>query len=374
VHSSQSIRPLYAGHKAAAELRQRLDELMAGIPSMFSAVENTRVLALVKEIEESIDDHVLAIDGLIRDQYNAAPQGRAQKKSCGANADGGGGFQPGNTCAGEGGSGGGSTKESKDSKKDSSSTSGKSSKDYPKVRPDARHSIEQYTDAKGNWTPERKTLHTNIISESLKGKTPVDKPVAYLMGGGPASGKSSALRDGGVDVPENTVHIDSDEIKAKLPEYQEMTAAGDTRAAAFIHEESSAVSKDLQKQAASGGYNTLLDGTGDGSIESLERKVEVMRSAGQKVVAHYVTVDTETAVQRAMARAQKTGRLVPEQFIRNNHADVSRVAPEAVARGLFDEFTLWDTNSGTKKVASAQGSKLTIHDQKAWDAFVAKGK
>jgi predicted ABC-type ATPase len=287
----------------------------------------------------------------------------ATMKSCGANGPGGDGFQPGNTCASGGsGKGGGSSKP-------------KAEADYKPANPDGKDTQARFKDADGNYTAERAKLHDDIVAKSLSSKSPVENPVGYLMGGGPASGKSSVIGKDGVVIPENTVTIDSDEIKKQLPEYQKMVEAKDATAARFVHEESSDVSKQLMRESASGGYNVLLDGTGNGSIDQLSRKVATMKAAGQKVVAHYVTVDTQTAIERSNKRAQRTGRLVPESFVRENHAAVSRVVPEAIERGLFDEFTLWDTNGGgAEAIATARGKEITVLNQTAWDKFIAKGK
>ena len=244
--------------------------------------------------------------------------------------------------------------------------------------PDAVDTFDAHRDSSGEFTPERKKLHEKIIKEPFEGKTPAkeDQPIAYVMGGGPAAGKSS-IDPNLTRIRENTVKIDSDEIKKGIPEYQKGTKKKDKGAAALAHEESSYLSKEIQGKASKEGYNTLLDGTGNSSIESLEKKINKMKAAKQKVVAHYVTADTNSAVARAKERAEKTGRQVPEDVIRDTHKSVSQVFPEAVKRGLFDEATLWDTNGpkGAKAtvVATVRGTELTVHDSKAWSRFLAKG-
>ena len=227
----------------------------------------------------------------------------------------------------------------------------------------------------GTWTKERNELHNTIIDKILATATPVDNPVAYMMGGGPASGKSMAIREGGINMPENMVLIDSDDIKKSIPEYAAMIESGDSAAAVFAHEESSYISKRILKEATDGRYNTLLDGTGNGGINSLRKKIHTMKAGGNKVHANYVTVDTETAVARNTAREKKTGRLVPEHFVRYAHAQVSTVVPKAIQEGLFDKFNLFDTNVSGKlvKVAEARGTKFKVHDKALWDKFLAKG-
>ncbi len=194
------------------------------------------------------------------------------------------------------------------------------------------------------------------------------------MGGGPASGKSSVIRTGKVTIPKNAVPVDSDDIKKKIPEFGEMIKAKDKSAAGFVHEESSSLSKQVYARSVGEGYNTLLDGTGDSSIEKLRKKVNQARDAGSKVVANYMTVNTDEAVSRAMKRAEKTGRMVPEPVIRGTHKQVSVVVPKAIKEGLFDDFQLWDNNgSGPVLVASAKGKKLDVANKAMWDAFLAKG-
>jgi len=242
------------------------------------------------------------------------------------------------------------------------------------ANPDGADTYEQYRTAEGEWTPERLALHDKIEAAFFDGKKPSESPVSFLMGGGPASGKSTILKSGEITIPDDVVMVDSDEIKAHLPEYNAMVSQKDTRAAVYVHEESSYLSKRIMARSAEEGFHTLVDGTGDNSIENVRKKVNALRAKGQKVVAHYVTVPTDMAVERAGARAKQTGRVVPESFIRATHASVSRVMQEAVSEGLFDELTLWDTRHDKPvKVISSQGKKVTVHDHGLWDEFIAKG-
>ena len=223
-----------------------------------------------------------------------------------------------------------------------------------------------------DFTPERQALHKQIIDSHFEGKTPVKEPIAYVLGGGPASGKSSIIKAGHVKPDENTVHVDADAIKGMLPEYQTMVKAKDAAAAAYAHEESSFVAKEIQDKGSKGSYNTLLDGTGNSTLDSLTGKIKKMKAAGQKVVGAYVTVPTEVAIERNRERAKKTGRLPPESMLRACHKSVSAVLPKAIEDGLFDEVQLFDTSNGVKQVASAKGGKMQIHDQGLWNTFKAK--
>lgn len=238
---------------------------------------------------------------------------------------------------------------------------------YPPVNPKGIDTFTKHS-KNGVFTPERQKLHNDILDELFKDVTPVNKPIALMTGGGPASGKGSFS-----DAPKNYMKVDSDEIKKLIPEYKLGTEKKDAGAAAFSHEESSYISKLAMKRATDNKQNFLLDGTGDSSIESLRKKIEAMRSNGHKVVANYVTVDTAEAVRRNIARAQKTGRMVPQAFVEETHKNISIIFPQALKEKLFDEVTLWDTNERVNvKVMEYKDGKQTIFNQTLWERFLAK--
>lgn len=245
--------------------------------------------------------------------------------------------------------------------------------DFPAANPVGRDTFDRHKVGQG-FTPQREKLHTTIIDDALKGATPVEKPVALMTGGGPASGKSVLAREGHVPSLKNAVIIDSDEIKKLLPEYKLGTKLGDPNAAAFAHEESSFLSKKILNRAAETNRNIVLDGTGDSSFESLKRKTDALRAGGQTLKANYVTVDTAEAIRRNEARALRTGRMVPNSFVSETHKNISAIFPRALKENLFDEVTLWDTNTPGKtiKVVSQKGGVIVIHDETLWQRFLDK--
>lgn len=225
------------------------------------------------------------------------------------------------------------------------------------------------------YTHERTALHHAILGKMANGVKRSTQPTVFMTGGGPASGKGTLLKAGLIAEPENAMHIDADEIKKGLPEYREMTKSKDIAAAGFAHEESADVSQMAIAHAAKNQFDAVYDSTGDSGLEKLAKKVNQMRAGGHRIVAHYVTVDVEEALRRAVERGKKTGRVVDPQVVRGIHAGVSSVLPQAINAGLFDEMTLWDTNEGTpRKVVSSIGKNLTVHDHGLWQAFIDKAK
>ena len=238
----------------------------------------------------------------------------------------------------------------------------------------ASHIVGRNPDGSPIFTPERQALHQKIVDELTAGVQPSDNPIFYMLGGGPAAGKSTMLGDDRVDVPGEgeVVTIDSDAIKGKLPEYQQMVADGDGSAASFAHEESSYLAKLVMATSFERNLPTLLDGTGDSSSKSVQKKIDAAHAAGYRVQGMYATVPTQVAIDRADARAAETGRVVPHSVIEGTHASVSAIFPELAE--MFDDLMLFENSDGPNLIAEAHGpGTLQVHDQGEWKSFLAKG-
>lgn len=236
----------------------------------------------------------------------------------------------------------------------------------------AADSLSANTGSDGRLIPERRALHDSIVAKVLSGHAESANPHALFLGGGTASGKSTVVkRLGNIGAV-----IDGDALKAELPEYRAKIEAGESGAAAYVHEESSVLAKRITQEASRQHLDFALDGTGDSSIEKLRAKVVTARAAGHEVRALYVTTDTNTAMERAARRAERTGRLVPPRAIREIHASVSRTFPQAVAEDLFDTVELWDTTTDPPVLVGhkTKGSMWAVLDRGAWARFVSKGR
>lgn len=232
-------------------------------------------------------------------------------------------------------------------------------------------------------TAERAAVHRKIVEDATRGVPRSDDPTFHMLGGGPAAGKTTAVESGLANVPDksNAVHINADDIKGALPEYDRMRFSSSDddffNAAAFSHEESSYLAKQVQKGAFANKQDVVLDGTGDSKYSTLEKKVGQAREAGYKVKATYATVPTNEAVRRSNERAvePEERRFVPNDVVRGTHRDVSAVFPEATRRGLFDEAVLIDTTERGNAVliGETSGGRFVVRDQQRWNDFVAKG-
>ena len=208
------------------------------------------------------------------------------------------------------------------------------------------------------FSPERAALHEQIIQERLAGIPKSDNPTFVMLGGGPASGKSTS----GVDKWEDPhVKIDVDSIKAQLPEY-------DPKNPSFVHEESSYIGKEIMARAYAGNQNILLDGTGNNSVEAVAGKIDTAKAYGYSVEGRYLTVPTEQAVVQDAARSRSVG----SEKVYEIHSAVSQVFPGIATK--FDSVNLYDSRTKGNPVLVATGGsgKLDIVNQDLYSQFLGK--
>jgi predicted ABC-type ATPase len=231
-----------------------------------------------------------------------------------------------------------------------------------------------YQDKDGNYNEERTAFHESIVQDKInQGSTNLG--TSYFLGGAPATGKSSLESSGQVLYPEGILRVDPDGIKETLPEYNKMTENKIDEAAAKVHEESSKLSKDIVRNAADMKMDAVIDTVGDGSFEKVAEKAQQQRDAGKRVVAHYVTTDVQTSLNRAASRAERTGRNVPTDYIKDMHREISNIFPKLASSNTFNELHLYDNNGSTPRlVYSKKDGVETILDKNAYNSFLLKAK
>lgn len=232
-------------------------------------------------------------------------------------------------------------------------------------------------------SPERQAAWDGAIAEKLDG-VPVnpDGPNAYMMGGGGASGKSSAIKDGVVSVPNadpssgpvKAVDVNPDSAKTQISGYNKMVAEKDTRAANFHHEESSQIAMLTGAAGLRQGSDLVVDGVANNGAAKTMGKADGYRAMGAKrVELHVVTVDIDTARSRNVTRAAKTGRLVDDTALVGGHKGVSKNFETYASSGKWDTITVIDTNGPTKKIFEmTAGGERKILDPAAYKVFIDK--
>lgn len=232
-----------------------------------------------------------------------------------------------------------------------------------------------YRDNEGNWLPFREDLHDKYIDgEIAKGSTKTG--TVYMMGGAPANGKSALVDAGVLPHPKGILTLNPDKIKEALPEYNLLNNRKDFSAAAFAHEESSYLSKQITRKALAKNFDILSDGVADGKFEEFDKKLQQFRDAGKRIRADYVSLDTDLSVRIETARAKKTGRKVPKDYLLDMNKEISILVPKLIENKSLDELYLWDTNlEGKPRLILQQiDGKLTIFNQQLYNRFLRKAK
>jgi len=247
---------------------------------------------------------------------------------------------------------------------------------------EAANTQEMYTvgrDANGApiYSPDRAGVHDAIVAGATEGHASQEDPRALFMAGGPASGKSTALAgleaQGSDLVPKDAVNVNPDEVKSELPEYNQIKDTGSLYAATGVHEESSDIAKRITNEAIANGQNMTVDGTGDSGGSKFPDKLEAAAQTHQ-VDVMYATRTTQGAVDQQIDRVAKTGRYVPEEEQRYQHAQVSAVYPKVeqmAYEGKINSVRVYDTDTKTTLATVSAGSR-EIHDPVGYQRFLDK--
>lgn len=165
------------------------------------------------------------------------------------------------------------------------------------------------------YTPERIKLHKEIIKEFKENVYCISdkkQPIAILMGGSPASGKSTFVKKfAPYLLTNNLLKIDADEIRSKLPEYRGFNATQ-------THLETKDIVNTLLSDRNIGipcKFDLLYDGTMN-NTKSYTPLINLLKHLGYKVFIIYIDkVNEEVIKDRALKRYQKSGRFVPVEVI-----------------------------------------------------------
>jgi predicted ABC-type ATPase len=166
----------------------------------------------------------------------------------------------------------------------------------------------------GQYDADRKKLHKEIIYKIKKDLVCVesDKPIAILMGGSPASGKSTFLKKyRPYLLEEEILKVDADEIRSQLPEYKGFNATQ-------THLETKDIVNLLLSDRNIGipcRFDLIYDGTMN-NTKSYLPLISLLKSLGYRIYVVYIdNVPKDVIVNRALERYKRSGRFVPLEVI-----------------------------------------------------------
>ncbi len=218
--------------------------------------------------------------------------------------------------------------------------------------------------------PQRALLHAGIkehFLDKVKPVAPGEQKIAIMTMGAPSSGKSSAL---GATNLKKFVEIDPDQIKDHLPEFRKATDPKKTfrGAAAMVHEESSALGKEIMKDAIAQGKHVLVDGTGHDAGNYI-KKMDALKAAGYEINVRMPDLPVDVGLARMKVRAEKKGRYVPDEKVVDAYEKIPRNVNKIMAKA--DTFQMVDNGPNPARLVleKKKDGTIVIHDKAYMEAF-----
>ena len=235
-----------------------------------------------------------------------------------------------------------------------------------------------YTTKGGGYIAKRQQLHDEIVDEIVKSAdSPPEgkKPVAFLFGGGSASGKSSIISSAVEPVIQKSGlkfgSVDSDAIKKQIPEYEHFIKQNPELAAKRVHNESSDIANEAIDKLIAQNKCFCFDGTMK-NFDKYFKLIHKLKQAGYEVNIVSADVPTEEAIRRSELRAKKTNRTVPEGIIRGSHGGFALTFPKLIKE--VDNFSLYDNSQPEGQSPTLVIDNSGIHNSELWNRFIKKGQ
>lgn len=196
------------------------------------------------------------------------------------------------------------------------------------------------------YIPERAKEHTFIISKNINGRLPSDEPLAVLLGGGSASGKSTYVEQLYSPLLDEAVLIDADEMKKEIKEYEEFLHHLDEdiaqSAAILVHTESSDLAMALWDTCIKLNLSYIYVGTMSYKPIYTDRLIR-MKEQNYSIEGLYIDVDLAVCLERSKIRENQTGRAVPIDALKASNRNSAIVFLEL--KSLFDRVQMYNNSS-----------------------------
>jgi len=235
---------------------------------------------------------------------------------------------------------------------------------------------EQYTlDPDGEqWTSDRDRVQGELIASlyDQAHEVPSDRH-AIVAGGLAGAGKTTVLAEHAAIDRSQYLTINPDDIKKEMASRElvpNVDGLSRMEASDLVHEESSAIAKQLAYKALANGKNVIWDITMS-STDSTQRRIDDLRASGyKKIDGIFVDIPVEVSVGRADARFRSEhdqhragtglgGRLVPSEVIRGqadpDWGSLNRRTFEEV-KHHFDGWSHYDNSVDGQSPALIDGS------------------
>ena len=208
---------------------------------------------------------------------------------------------------------------------------------YSRQQGDTQDQYDHVNGQRGRYDPETEKMHSERLAEKLAVVADVPRQrEAWIFGGFPGSGKSSALPEQlGIRPDETHAVVDCDRDKTWMAEngmVPEIPGTSPLEAASLIHAESQDITRDFQDALLAQGTNVVLDGTMSNPGRT-EGQIRELVAAGYTINVGFASITADESIRRVEARWQSEqqafmegkndvgGRIVPAHFIKDDAID-----------------------------------------------------
>ena len=212
-----------------------------------------------------------------------------------------------------------------------------------------------FNESTQKYSPSRQKVHNEILQQFKDELVCIesDEPIAILMGGSPASGKSTFLRKyAPYLLSEELLRIDADEVRSQLPEYEGWNASQ-------THLETKDIVNTLLSDRTIGmpcKFDVIYDGTMN-NTKSYIPLIKLLRELGYKIYVVYIdNVPKDVIEKRALERYKKSGRFVPLEVI-DDFFSKGKTALNEIKK-LVDGYMVVDGGSNDYRIIEEGGFKL----------------
>ena len=230
----------------------------------------------------------------------------------------------------------------------------------------------------GEYIPNRvKNVHDKIINEILNSADipPIDKkPIAFLYGGGSASGKTTVINSQIKPLIEKTglkfANIDVDEIGKQLPEFESFFKQNSINASSRTHMESVYIRDRTVNELIKRRKCFQLDGV----MRKPQRYKDIitqLKKNGYEIHLVGITIPTSEAIKRAKLRADRN---VEENILKQGHKSFANTWIELCKESGVDSFCLYDNSQPFGKPPTLIMDKNGIYDGNLYKQFLEKGR
>jgi predicted ABC-type ATPase len=203
------------------------------------------------------------------------------------------------------------------------------------------------------YTPEREALHKKIVQQMTSKAVCIERgqPIAVLMGGSPASGKSTFLKKFAPYLTSDLLwKVDADAVREYLPEYEGWNAS------ATHLETQDVVKKLISSFDIPCKHDFIFDGTMSNSSKYIAL-IAQLKKIGYAIYIIYMDAPKEVTVQRSLQRylnnnggKAKYGRYVPkyiiDDFYNTGKAGLNEIKGSVDGYIVVDSITQEITESG----------------------------